>query len=157
MKAARFIILGCGLLSIFMGCARAEQAASTDTFELAFCNNSDYGRMLLALMYKKDAQNWEVSGWYPIPDSGCTIVGRFIRDTIYYFAFSGKESVWRAPDNDQTASNQCIDYNKWFRAVATGVPTCPEGQQSVRFKMVTVPANLARRTWTLSGSKPATP
>src|SRR5947209_14394302 len=101
MKAARFLILGCGLvgcgaLGSFIGCARAEQAASTDTFELAVCNNSDYASMLLALMYKKDAQNWEVSGWYPIPDSGCTIVGRFIRDTVYYFAFSGEGAVWRA-------------------------------------------------------------
>jgi uncharacterized membrane protein len=157
MKAARFLMVACGLLGIFMGCAQAQQAASTDTFELAFCNNSDYASMSLALMYKKDAQNWEVSGWYPIPDSGCTIVGRFIRDIIYYFAFSGEGAVWRAPDNDQTASIQCVDYNKWFKAVGAGVPTCPAGQQSVRFKMVTVPANTARRTWTLTGSKPAKP
>jgi len=157
MKAARFIVVACGLFVSFMECARAEQARSGDTFELAFCNNSDYASMSLALMYKKDTQNWEVSGWYPIPDSGCTIVGRFIRDTFYYFAFSSEGAVWRAPDNDQTASNQCIDYNKWFKAVATGVPTCPAEQQFVRFRMVTVPANLARRTWTLTGSKPATP
>jgi uncharacterized membrane protein len=154
MKAAGFAVAACSALSIALVVPAPAQQSPNETFEMAFCNNSDYTNILVALTYKKDAQNWESAGWYPIPDSGCAIVGRFLRDTIYYYAFSRDGGVWRAPDDDQTSSSQCVDQNKWFKTVAAGVTACPAGQQSVRFRMLKIAADLSRRTWTLTGSKP---
>ncbi|HZN28500.1 MAG TPA: hypothetical protein VFB88_03985, partial [Xanthobacteraceae bacterium] len=73
----------------------------------------------------------------------------------YYFAEgrSGNSiGIWAAPDNDQNATSQCVDHNKWFQAIA-GVPSCPAGQEVVRFRMINIPANKPRITWTLSGGK----
>jgi uncharacterized membrane protein len=153
MKALTFAMTICSALSLLSVDASYAQQQSNSTFQIAFCNMSDYSSILVALVHKKDAQNWAVDGWYPVPDGGCAPAGSFLRDTIYYFAYSGEGAVWRAADDDQTATAQCIDYNKWFQGIAAGVSACPAGQQTVRFKMITIPANLPRLTWTLSGNK----
>jgi len=154
MKALAFATTLCSVLAVSaMQPSHPQPQAPGGNFQLAFCNMSDFRGMLVTLMHKKDAQSWEVEGWYPVPDSGCAPLGTFPRDTVYYFAQSSEGAVWRAADNDQTASVQCVDLNKWFQAGAAGTPTCPSGQQSVRFRMITVPANLPRVTWTLTGTK----
>jgi uncharacterized membrane protein len=153
MKALTFAMTICSALSLSSVDASHAQQQSSSTFQIAFCNMSDYSNILVALVHKKDAQNWAVDGWYPVPDGGCAPAGNFLRDTIYYFAYSGEGAIWRPADDDQAATAQCIDYNKWFQGAAAGVSACPAGQQTVRFKMITIPANLSRLTWTLTGSK----
>jgi len=143
----------CGALGLVSVVAPHAQPQSNSTFQIAFCNMSDYRNILVALVHKKDAQNWAVEGWYPVPDRGCALAGSFLRDTVYYFAYSSEGAVWQPADNDQTATAQCIDHNKWFQGTAAGVSACPPGQQTVRFKIITVPTNLSRLTWTLTGSK----
>jgi uncharacterized membrane protein len=122
------------------------------TFQLAFCNISAYSDVYVAITSRKDAQTWTVSGWYQIPDSGCTLVGSFPADTVYYYARGSNGAVWSAADDDQTGTGQCVDLQQWFTASA-GVPTCPTGQQVGRFKMIKAQANQGRLTWTLTGGK----
>ena len=153
MKALTLAMTICSALDLLSADPSYAQQQSNTSFQMAFCNMSDYSNILVAVVHKKDAQNWAVDGWYPVPDRGCAPAGNFLRDTIYYFAYSSEGAVWRAADDDQTATAQCIDYNKWFQGTAAGVSACPAGQQSVRFKIITIPANLSGRTWTLTGSK----
>jgi uncharacterized membrane protein len=154
MKALTFAMTICSALGVASVDASYAQQPSSATFQIAFCNMSDYSNILVALVHKKDSQNWAVDGWYPVPDGGCAPAGgNFLRDTIYYFAYSSEGAVWRAADDDQAATAQCIDYNKWFQGTAAGVSACPAGQQSVRFKSITIPSDLSRLTWTLTGSK----
>jgi uncharacterized membrane protein len=155
MKASTLkVAVACGALGVSLSASSHAQQQG-QAFQLAFCNISAYSNVTVALVHKKDAEKWAVDGWYPVPDNGCTVVGTFQRDTVYYFAEgrSGNSiGVWAAPDNDQNATSQCIDHNKWFQQTA-GVPTCPTGQEVVRFRMISVPANSSRITWTLSGGK----
>ena len=147
------VAVACGVLGVLL--STSSHAQQTQTFQLAFCNISAYSNVTVALVHKKDAEKWAVDGWYPVPDNGCTVVGTFQRDTVYYFAEgrSGNSiGYWSAADNDQNATSQCVDHNKWFQATA-GVPTCPTGQEVVRFRMISVPANRSRITWSLSGGK----
>jgi uncharacterized membrane protein len=127
------------------------QRPQDPTFQLAFCNISTSTNVLVALSYKQEGERWLVNGWYAIPDNGCALLGSFPRDTIYYYA-EGNKGVWRATDTDQTAAIQCVDRAKWFQATAS-VPSCPAGQDAVRFRMIKVAPNKARLTWTLSGGK----
>jgi uncharacterized membrane protein len=141
----------CALGLALIAPVRAQQP--NQDFQLAFCNTSSYGHVLVSLAYRLDAQRWRVDGWYPLPDYGCALVGSFQRDTVYYFAHGqtsdGRAVTWAAPDTDQTATAQCVDREKFF-GTATGVPTCPTGQELARFRMLKVPPNTARITWTLS-------
>src|ERR1700682_3879581 len=74
----------CGALVLsFVGSSRAEQQ-QTQTFELAVCNLSDFQGVFVALRHKQNTQKWAVDGWYAIPDGGCTFIGSYLRDTIYY-------------------------------------------------------------------------
>ena len=78
----------------------------------------------------------------------------FHAESVYYYAVGqtndGRDVIWSAADNDQTGSAQCIDRNKFFRALA-GVPSCPAGLEPARFKPIKVAPNLPRVTWTLTG------
>jgi uncharacterized membrane protein len=151
MKAWKIAIAGlCGAAGALS--APSAMAQANQTFQLAFCNISAYSDVYVALTSKADAQRWSVSGWYPIPDNGCTLVGTFPRDTIYYYARGSNNAVWSAPDNDQNGTSQCVDADKYFTSSA-GVPTCPAGQQAVRFRMIKAQANQARVTFTLTGGK----
>jgi uncharacterized membrane protein len=121
-------------------------------FQLAFCNISTFNNVRVALAYRQDAQQWVVDGWYPIPDRGCTLIGSFLRDTIYYYAQNDRGAKWHPSDTDKTAMPQCIDHEKAFRSTAT-VPSCPADQEPVRFRMIKIAPNQARLTWTLSGGR----
>jgi hypothetical protein len=154
MKKFMFSVALSGALGVSTLGGSGAQQQGTSTFQIAFCNMSDYANILVAVVHRKDAQNWAVDGWYPVPDYGCAPVGNFLRDTVYYYAFSSEGVDWQAAEDDQTATIQCVDYDKWFEAIASGISRCPTGRgNAVRFKMITVPAQLARITWTLTGSK----
>jgi uncharacterized membrane protein len=116
------------------------------------CNMSDFSGVFVALRQKQDAQRWTVSGWYPLPDRGCAFLGSFQRDTVYYYAKSDEGVSWSPDANDRSASTQCVDQNKYFQGTSDIGP-CPPGQVAVRFRMLQVPANIFRRTWTLTGSR----
>jgi Protein of unknown function (DUF1036) len=160
MKRASVIAVGvCGALCLFaigfLGprWSRAgAQQQDGQKFEIAFCNISAFTDVAVALMYKQDAQRWWVAGWYALPDGGCSLLGSFLRDSIYYYAEGSKNSVWRAADNDQTAASKCVDHDKAFEGDA-GAPACPQGQSAVRFKLLKIPAGTPRLTWTLTGGK----
>jgi uncharacterized membrane protein len=142
----------CGTLGgAFAGSSHAQQTQNP-TFELAMCNLSDFQGVFVALRYKQDAQIWAVEGWFAIPDGGCAFIGSFLRDTIYYFAESIDGGVWRAADTDKTATSGCIDHNKRFKWVENG-SSCPAGQVTAKFRLITVPTNLSRLTYTLTGRR----
>jgi uncharacterized membrane protein len=128
----------------------AQQQSSK--FQLAFCNISTFNNVRVALAYRQDAQQWVLDGWYPVPDGGCTLLGSFLRDTIYYYAENDRGVKWRSSDTDKTAMLQCIDHEKAFRATAS-VPACPADQEPARFRMIKISPNQARLTWTLSGGR----
>ena len=161
MKPARVIVLAvvCGAVCLFAvispglrwSGAQAQQQ-DAQKFEIAFCNISAYTDVTVALMYKQDAQKWWVAGWYPLPDGGCSLLGSFLRDSIYYYAEGSKRSVWSAADNDQTAASKCVDHDKAFDGDASA-PSCPAGQSAARFKLIKIPAAAPRITWTLTGGK----
>ncbi len=155
MKAMKLAVaVACSALGVSSSDLSHAQQQS-QTFQLAFCNISAYSNVVVALVHKQDGEKWAVGGWYPVPDNGCTLVGSFLRDTIYYFAEGSRGNTtasWAAPDTDQNATSQCIDHNKTFQAAA-GVPSCPAGQEAVRFRMINIPPNKPRITWTLTGGK----
>jgi uncharacterized membrane protein len=142
----------CALGLILIGPGQAQQ--QPQSFQLAFCNISAYSNVLVSVAHRQDAQRWLVDGWYPVPDGGCAVVGSFQRDTIYYYAYGETNDdrivTWSASDNDQTATSQCIDREKFFQRTA-GTPSCPPGQEAAKFRMIKVAPNLPRMTWTLSG------
>jgi len=141
----------CGALILsFVGSARAEQKQN-QTFELAVCNLSDFQGVFFALKHKQIAQKWMVDGWYAIPDGGCTFVGSFPRDTVYYYAESNDGATWGGMDADQAAQPECINHDQWFQQTASG--PCSAGQASVKFRLITVPSNLPRLTFSLTGKR----
>ena len=146
-------IAGCCLAGLGLSSfGHAQQPAQE--FQLAFCNISAFSKVLVALAHRQDGQRWTVDGWYPIVDNGCSVVGNFKGDTVYYYAFGetndGRYVTWSAPDEDKSASSQCVDLNKFFRITA-GLPSCGQGLEAARFKMIKVAPNQGRITWTLSG------
>jgi len=139
----------CGVLIVLLfGPSRAQQS---QTFELAACNMSDFRGVFMALRHKQDAQHWQVDGWYAIPDGGCAFIGTYLRDTFYYYAESNDNAQWSANDNDQTGQAECVNHDQWF--TEPGGAPCAQGLASVRFRMVQVPANMARYTYTLTGKR----
>ena len=155
MKALKvWIVLACSAVGIALaGPARAQQDAE---FQLSFCNMSAYSNVKIAVTRRQDAQRWLVEGWYPIPEDGCAVVGSFLRDTIFYYAFGqtndGRIVTWSPPATDTTAVAQCVDFDKFFRAPSGG-PSCASGQESVRFRPIKIAPNRPRLTWTLSGGR----
>ena len=142
----------CGALVVpVAGSSRAEPQQN-QTFELAVCNLSDFQGVFLAVRHKQTAQKWVVDGWYAIPDGGCTFIGSFQRDTIYYYAESNDGANWAANANDQTGQSECIDHDKWFQQTAGG-PSCSTGQAPVKFRLITIPSNLPRLTFSLTGTR----
>ncbi len=111
MKALKvWIVLACSAVGIALaGPARAQDAE----FQLSFCNMSAFSNVMVAVTRRQDAQRWLVEGWYPIPEDGCAIVGSFLRDTIYYYAYGqtndGRIVTWSPPATDTTAAAQCVD------------------------------------------------
>jgi uncharacterized membrane protein len=150
LKPAVAAICGALVLSS-VGSSRAEQQQN-QTFELAVCNLSDFQGVFFALRHKQNTQKWAVDGWYAIPDGGCTFIGSFLRDTIYYYAESNDGANWAATDTDQTGQPECIDHDKWFQQTAGG-PSCSAGQATVKFRMITIPSDLPRLTFSLTGSR----
>jgi uncharacterized membrane protein len=151
MRALTTVLAVCGvLLAGLLGPSRAQQPQN-ETFELAVCNLSDFQGVFMAVRHKQDAQHWQVDGWYAIPDGGCTLVGTYPRDTFYFYAESNDDGSWAASDSDQTAQAECVNHNQWFQ-IASG-SACAAGQASVRFRLVQVPADQRRFTWTLTGKK----
>jgi uncharacterized membrane protein len=145
------IIALCGaLIASFVGPARAQ--AQDTTFELAVCNLSDFRGVFFAVKYKREDESWMVDGWYAIPDGGCTFVGTYQRDTIYYYAESMDGASWNGAATDRTAQAECIDRDKWFEQAA-GAKECPAGQAMARFRLITAPAELERFTFSLTGKR----
>ena len=146
----------CGALVVLLiGSARAQQPpapAQNPTFQLAVCNLSDFQGAFFAIKHKQSADSWTVNGWYAIPDGGCTLVGTFQRDTFYYYAESNDGARWNGAGTDQTAQSECVDRDKWFRQAAA-TTACAASQTAQRFRMITVPASLARLTFSLTGKK----
>jgi uncharacterized membrane protein len=142
----------CGALVLsFVDSARAEQKQN-QTFELAVCNLSDFQGVFFALRHQQAGQKWMVDGWYAIPDGGCTLIGSFPRDTVYYYAESNDGANWAATDADQTGQKECIDHDKWFQQAAGGA-SCASGQAQVKFRLITIPADLPRLTFSLTGKR----
>ena len=152
MKVSRLAAaVFCSALSaLFAGSSHSQQRPDP-TFELAMCNLSDFQGVFVALRHRQNAQKWAVDGWYAIPDGGCTFIGSFLRDAIYYFGESNDGAVWSAADTDRTGAAECIDLEKTFKR-ASGGP-CAADQVSARFRLITVPANLSRLTFTLTGRR----
>ena len=142
-------MVGAALVISPVNPSRAEQQ---NRFQLAFCNISALTDVMVALIHKRDAQTWTVEGWYPIPDNSCTLLGSFMRDTVYWYGEGinkNRQRTWWVPaETDKNASSQCIDRDKTFRA-STGSPACPTGQVLAKFLMLTIPPDLPRLTFTL--------
>lgn len=136
MKVSRLAVavLCSALGAAFAGSSHAQQKPNP-TFELAMCNLSDFQGVFVALRHKQNTQKWAVDGWYAIPDGGCTFIGTFLS----------------AADTDKTAAAECIDLEKTFKRASGG--SCAEGQLTAKFRLITVPANLSRLTFTLTGRR----
>jgi len=159
LKLAAAVVVGT-LAVLVAGVPEAQQAPSPSSqqqqpsasAEVAVCNMSAFQGVFVALMHKQDAQKWVVEGWYAVPDSGCTLLGSFLRDTVYYYAESNDGAAWRAADTDQSVTPQCVDRVKLFQGPA-GVTSCPPGEVAVKFRTMKIPGNQNRVTWTLTGSR----
>jgi uncharacterized membrane protein len=145
-------VLFCGTLGVSLDSSMARAQQPNATFQLAFCNLSKYPKVSAALI-QKQAQNWEISGWYPVPLGECTSFGKFPRDTVYWYAEAIDDNGdvvarWTAADNDKDGIRQCVDHKKWYREILSTTP-CPEGQESVHFFVKKVPPTVPIMTQTL--------
>ncbi len=90
-------IAGCCVAGLCLSNLTHAQQTSQE-FQLAFCNISNFSRVLVAIAHRQDAQRWTVDGWYPVADYGCSIAGTFKGDTVYYYAFGetrdGRNVTW---------------------------------------------------------------
>lgn len=144
-------ILGSGAVeSVFVRSSHAQQP--NPSFQLAFCNLSTFDNVRVALAYQQNTQRWVVDGWYPLPDRGCTLLGSFLRDTVYYYAENDRGAKWPADGANLPVVAQCIDHNKTFRVTAS-MPSCPADQEAAKFRLLKIPPNQPRLTWTLTGGK----
>lgn len=126
----------------------AQEAAQqrSPTFELAMCNMTDVHGLFVAIASKQTSQKWWVTGWYALPDYGCTLIGTFPRDAVYFYAESTIAGVTStAPDN--TPISACIDHDRLFQG-PTGGKACPQDQERVDFTPIKVPATTPRVTFT---------
>jgi uncharacterized membrane protein len=139
----------CAALLLLLRSAQAE-APKTNMFELAMCNISNVPGVFVALTHRKDAQNWQVEGWYAVPDWGCALIGSFMRDTIHVYAESQDASAWKAVETDRSGRAECVDHKKWFNAL-TGTSACAPGQMRVRFRMLQIAPEESRLTWSIRG------
>ena len=124
--------------------------------QLAFCNLSSNTGVRVAIMHRVDAQKWVVDGWYPVPNDGCTVIGSFNADAVYYYGIGHRReadrlltSVWSAAENDQTGTSQCLDDDKAF-SITSGAPECAADQRRGRFKLVKFPSDTRLVTRTLT-------
>ena len=90
------------------------QLPQPSTFELAMCNISNVPSVFVALAHRQDAQNWRVEGWYAIPDAGCALIGKFMRDTVYVYAESQDGASWKPVETDRSGRAECVDHRQWF-------------------------------------------
>jgi hypothetical protein len=134
------------------GPSGAQPQQGAKTFQLAFCNVSRARPVYIAITRRKDGERWAVEGWYPLLDFGCSIIGNFEADTVYFYAIGIRNNqyvTWGGAENDETAATQCIDRNKAFGGFIAAAPGCPAGQTSVRFLRLKVPQDAPRYTFTL--------
>jgi hypothetical protein len=140
MTSLRLAVVATTLLALLPTVADTAEQPKNTSFKLTLCNMSQFRLVRAAIVYQKDEKNWTVEGWHPLPDYGCSIIGTFRGDSIFYFAFGfgsdGKPVFWSAGDDDKSATSQCVDGAKSFSA-AIGSPTCPTGQTQVKFRKLT--------------------
>jgi uncharacterized membrane protein len=142
-------LLALPALAFFPDAAHA-QAPQTDKFELAMCNISNVPGVFAALVHQRGAQQWEVEGWYAVPDWGCVLLGSFLRDSVHVYAESRQGGAWKPVETDRSGRLECVDHRKWFYAVA-GARECAPGQTRVRFRALQVAPEDARLTWSIGG------
>jgi hypothetical protein len=133
---------------------RQQQQKQKQTFSLAFCNRSAFADVRVALMAKmpEEPQRWQVSGWFPVPKSGCNLIGTFLGDRAYFYGEGNNGTVaWRAPDTDRDAPKQCIDRTNAFQRDAGG--KCDSDQGVVRFIRLDVDPSSSGVTHHLTGGK----
>jgi len=126
------------------------QAPQTNKFELAMCNISNVPGVFAALVHQREAQQWEVEGWYAVPDWGCVLLGSFLRDSVHVYAESRQGGAWKPVETDRSGRLECVDHRKWFYAVA-GTRECAPGQTRVRFRALQVAPEDGRLTWSIGG------
>jgi uncharacterized membrane protein len=112
-----------------------QQQLKEPVFGFSFCNFSKHPDLSLALMSKSmDAPHaWRTEGWFGIADGGCSFIGSFYGDKIYFYAETSDKMSVAASSTDPTASKQCVDATKSF-GLNAGSP-CRAGQKLVNFIM----------------------
>ena len=117
-------LLALGALALLLQPVRA-QALAESRFELAMCNISGVPGIFVALAHRHEAQQWQVDGWYAVPDWGCVLIGSFLRDTVYVYAESREGTAWKPVETDRSGRLECVDHRNGFmrsRAPATARP-----------------------------------
>jgi len=138
------------LLSTLLLHPAHAQTPQTDRFELALCNISNVPGVFAALVHQREAQQWQVVGWYAVPDWGCVLIGSFLRGGVHVYAESRQGGAWKPVETDRSGRLECVDHRKWFYAVA-GARECAPGQTRVRFRALQVAPDDARLTWSIGG------
>ena len=144
-------LLALGALALLLQPVRA-QAPAENRFELAMCNISGVPGIFVALAHRHEAQQWQVDGWYAVPDWACVLIGSFLRDTVYVYGESREGTAWKPVETDRSGRLECVDHRKWFYAVA-GTRDCAPGQTRVRFRMLEIAPDKDRLTWSITGSR----
>ena len=153
MKARIIVVAAaCALFgTAYFGSSHVQAQPQITTGGLSMCNLSDFSKVVVATISRQSAQNWVVKGWHALPNGGCSFVGTFLRDTVYYYA-EGNGANWAAAESDQSAIAQCIDKDKHFE-FASSNRTCPTGLSLARFKMLKLAPDDPLFTWTLTGKR----
>jgi Protein of unknown function (DUF1036) len=94
----------------------APGGGGSPKFILSVCNKSGVKNVWMAFASLKDPKTWHVHGWYKVTDAGCSSMGEFYRDTIYYFAGDGElKTTWSGESTEQ-----CVNPSNQFDYVAAG-------------------------------------
>ena len=144
-------LLALGALAVLLQPVRAQPPQEA-RFELAMCNISGTPSIFAAVAHRREAHQWQIEGWYAVPDWGCVLIGSFLRDTVYVYGEAREGTVWKAVETDRSGRLECVDHRKWFYAVA-GSRDCAGGQTRVRFRMLQIAPEKDRLTWSITGSR----
>ena len=116
-----------------------SQAQTAEWFSFEVCNSSSVRNVSIAILSKNDlnGSSWHLAGWYIIPDGGCTTIGGYWRDRVYFYGQGDDGAYWTGNDTPQ-----CVNLTARFERTVTQGYECSRGETSVGMSLVLIPANV---------------
>jgi uncharacterized membrane protein len=145
MRAARF---GVNLLFFALALCAGSVTAQAQTFNFQVCNRSGVSASVaVSGLTGVGSNQWNVEGWWTVPNGDCRVLGSFPDGWFYYYAeqTGASQNQWTG-----TALNLCVQYPGPFERVNFSGYNCQSSEQLRGFNGTLMPSNEGTFTWTLN-------